>query len=658
MVKISVLGRTVEVDDAFKSLSPEEQQATVDDIGAKIEQGEASSGRNKQLAASRGAVEGLPIVGPYIASGVEHAAAALRAPFTDKDFSQELEGIQNRVSQSTEANPDERFAGNVVGGIMGSAPMVMAAPAAFGAGTGPLLARSGAAALSGAAVNVADTAARKQTLNPDELIPAAGLGALTGSVGPVIGQAIGAGVRGIANSRLAKALSAETGLPAKAIKKVAAALGRDAPDMPGGPAAALDRLGPEATLMDIGPNLRQQAGSLAATPGPAQTTIRSSIAERTAGANQRMGDAITENLGDAPIPSQVQAGIRQSQQALSPEYTEVLRGARAVDTTPVAEGLEQQAVNLRGKAQRAVQQVRQMLNVTGENALDPNPGTLLQTRHAIDGMLDGEADANVIRALTNARRGIDDELARAVPGIKDVDAKYAELARQNTAVDRGQQVLDSGRTSPRPAELAQEVQEGALPQGTQIGPSAAPFRLRQGTRAEIDRIVGTNANDVAAVNRIIKGEGDWNRQKLETLFGKDRSQRLFDVLERERTFANTADVVTRNSESASRLAGQQDIAGAPKSGGFTEGFNFGGFSGVARTAATKLGRKVVDALINGNADQRNDAIAKVLSSKDKSLAEALMRLTQSSDVPAKTVNDIARSLVSGSGPTVERLRGQ
>src|SRR5690606_16405243 len=128
--------------------------------------------------------------------------------------------------------------------------------------------------------------------------------------------------------------------------------------------------------------------------------------------------------------------------------------------------------------------------------LDPNPRTLLNTRHAIDGILftDGAAaplDSNVRRVLGQARRDIDAELAAKVPGIKDVDARYSELASQAKAVETGERTLVSGRKEViRPQEL-----DDMLAGGTSIvGPSGVPFRISQGTRAEIDRIIGTTGN--------------------------------------------------------------------------------------------------------------------------------------------------------------------
>ncbi|MEZ2132412.1 MULTISPECIES: hypothetical protein [unclassified Sinorhizobium] len=112
-------------------------------------------------------------------------------------------------------------------------------------------------------------------------------------------------------------------------------------------------------------------------------------------------------------------------------------------------------------------------------------------------------------------------------------------AAEQRAFDRGRTVLDRDRTAPTPQELAKELQEGALPHAGQIGPGTTSFRLSQGTVDELKRIVGTKGDDIAELNRLIKG-GDWNRARLSSVFGEERADRLFRTLENERIFADTA----------------------------------------------------------------------------------------------------------------------
>lgn len=401
----------------------------------------------------------------------------------------------------------------------------------------------------------------------------------------------------------------------------------------------LGELGPDATLMDIGPNLRQEGQRIYAKGGEGRGIIDSTLTPRDQGANARIRGELDQNLGPAPLPSQIDETISAGQEALSPAYEQVLRNARRVDTTNIAHHLESEAVNLRGRAQQAVQRVRGMLNITGADELDPNPRTLFETRKAIDGMIANETDTNALRVLGRVRREVDDELARAVPGIKEVDAPHAELSRQREAVGRGQQVLDSGRTAPRPQELAQEVQQGALPQGRQIGPSAAPMRLRQGARAEIERIVGTNANDRVALQRLIKGEGDWNRERLATLFGQDRADRMLAILERESTFAETSNRIMKNSATAERLP-----EGGSGGFGIREAAMAGGPKGAAYGAAIKGAEKAIEKIGLRNTERSDTNVARLLTTTDRNrIVTALLSANGGRPVPQAQIDAAIRA---------------
>jgi hypothetical protein len=312
--------------------------------------------------------------------------------------------------------------------------------------------------------------------------------------------------------------------------------------------AELQRLGPHATLADVSPEWYGVARGAAARPGH-RDAIVNALLERQAGSNQRLGQDLDTSLGSVRNPGRTEEYLRDSRRALGPEYERALAGARAVDTQGIANALDTQIINSRGASQAALRAVRDDLNIPGQNVLDPHPRALLASRNALDGLLGSEANADVRRNLTAARQLIDAELAHAVPGIKDVDAQYAELSRQSTGLTRGSEVLDSGKTAIRPEDLAEEMRAGVQPQGTQVGPSAVPQRIREGARAEIDRIAGTSANDAVALQRLVKGEGDWNRDKLRTLFGPQADDAL-NAIDRESLFNQTRNTVTGGSATA------------------------------------------------------------------------------------------------------------
>ena len=144
-------------------------------------------------AIGRGLINGVPVVGPYLLGGVNRVAAGVRSLKNDTKFSDELRRVEQFGEATAKENPIASTVGEIGGGVVGTAPLVMAAPAAFGAGAGPPLVRSGAGLASGAALGAADAAVRSDgDLTATGV--GAGLGGAFGAAGPGVGHLVGKGV--------------------------------------------------------------------------------------------------------------------------------------------------------------------------------------------------------------------------------------------------------------------------------------------------------------------------------------------------------------------------------------------------------------------------------------------------------------------------------
>lgn len=632
----------------------------------------AASGGQGELSVNnvvRSAATGVPIIGGAL-NQMNAATNAALAPLLNPLFSEEnqLKGAtfaeRRAESLRQQQGMDRDFsaqhpvvdtAAQIAGGVAGVAPAMMAAPAAFGGGGGTMVARSMASMLTGGGIGGADAAVRS---GAD--LRSTGLGGLTGGGLGLIAPGVSSGA-----GRVAAALADRVGGFSKptgvlsALPKPAANYAFETLGDPARQAALradLERLGPQAMLADVSPEWMGVARGAASQPGM-RDEIAVPLLTRDAAKNTRLRADMDSAIGAPPIPSQVEAGVAAGQRDLGPRYGEVFRGARAVNTEPLAHIIEADAINMRGPAQRAAQQVRGMLDIHGAPGnLDPNPGTLFQTRQAIDGMLAGETNPQVIRTLSGYRQRVDDMLAQAVPGIKDVDAQFAELARQRDALGRGQQALESGRTAPRPQELAEEVRQGALPQGRMVGPSAAPLRMRQGARAELDRVVGTNANDPAALQRLVRSEGDWNRDRLRTLFGSGADD-VLNAVDRETTFFRTNNRVTSGSDTAmaNRFGDFLDQAATP-----SQIPTDTTIAGLILRGAQKAGQKA----LGSNAEERAARFAKDLGrlavaqgdARDR-IVQSLMDTTrrrQSLDPINNAAREVARLLLASSPPVANQ----
>lgn len=611
----------------------------------------AAGGSGAFGAATTSYINGMPIAGPMLLGATQRGAAALSSAINGKGYDENLKEAQALTEAAQEAHPRVSTAAGITGAVAGTLPMVAAAPTLFGGGSAGLLTRSGMSMVSGGVVGGSDAAVRSGG-DAGEIWNGIKWGGGLGLVGPAVGKAVGAGARKLADLYRTSQAAQAAGTKLGTVNQIAKAIAGDGLDE-AGVRLRLDQLGPEGMIADLGPNTQGKAAALAAMPGRGQDVMRSALEARQAGANARIADVVDETMGRNVIPSFVDEGIQANQRVLGPEYQRLFQNVRPHDFLPIADDLDRQIHTLRGDAQRALRQVRGMLNTTGTNRVSNDPRVAFQTRQAIDGMLGTEADTKVIAALTEARQMIDDSLTRAVPRLKEVDAVYAELARQREALTRGQSVLDHGRTAPRPAELEREIAEGALPQGEQIGPSAVSFRLSQGARAEVDRILGSNANDIARLSKLVKSEGDWNRARLAQLFGQEKADRLFGVLDNELTFARTRQAVTSNSETARRLQHITDLGGTGDPNLARNAYAAGGAAGAVRAAGIRTADKLANAILGGRREGANASLAEAMVSNRDALVDALAQAQRRGQNP-KLVEDLAKSILLGSGTSGAR----
>ena len=96
------------------------------------------------------------------------------------------------------------------------------------------------------------------------------------------------------------------------------------------------------------------------------------------------------------------------------------------------------------------------------------------------------------------------------------------------------------------------------------------FMQRLGLRTEVDRHLGTQLNDRAALQRDLMGSGDYNRARMGTVFGEEPTQRLVGAVDREAAFDRVHHDVVRGSQQAQAAAAARDIAPREISAGSTD----------------------------------------------------------------------------------------
>lgn len=494
--------------------------------------------------------ENVPIVGPL----VDRAAQATGAQLGSMISGQSPEEVQAQRDVARARNASEQPVANAAGTVAGTVGPLMALGQTQLVGralgiTGPMAQRIAAGTVSGATIAGGDALARGA--GGTDAAQQAALGAALGGSMPLAERPMMAIARMLAGQ----------GTPAQ-IRAMDRSLNRAGID-PRDIGRRLDELGPSAMPLDLDPNLTRQGAAVASLPGEGQTTLSNAMTARQQGANARIQGDVDATLGPATSPMQFNQGIRDAQKALSPQYEAVLEGAQPVNVANIANRLDALEQDFTGDIGSALAKVRTMLNdkavimpksfgqaLNVQAPLISDPRRLLNVRHDLDDLV-GAAQGNQRRVLRDVRQMIDDELAKAAPGIKEVDKQYEALAKQREGFEQGQQALDSGRTALTPSDLRNVAQASS---------EQVLGAMSQGARSEIDRLIGTTANNITALKSALKGDGSWNRDRLVTLFGQDKADRLLNVLEREQTFANSFNKIMQNSETAARLAAQNEAA--------------------------------------------------------------------------------------------------
>ena len=231
MATITINGQKVKVDDSFLSMSPEQQDATVDEIAGQLgaapvvsqqpESDQSQALRSELSAMTQNPAKALydqrpgwqkPIVaaGDIADIGMDSAtfgfgnmaAAGMRAPFTDKSYSEELAAMRAGTNAARDRAGSAGLATDI--GASLAVPMAAAnrgASLAGRFGTGAMKGATGLGARAGLmGVEGAGYGALSAAGHGEDIGTGAALGAAGGAAGSVAGDAISAGLTGVSKA--------------------------------------------------------------------------------------------------------------------------------------------------------------------------------------------------------------------------------------------------------------------------------------------------------------------------------------------------------------------------------------------------------------------------------------------------------------------------
>lgn len=489
-----------------------------------------------------GMAEGVPVLGPYIKSGLQKASAGLSSIFDGESYDTNLKQAQAITDESQRAHPVINTTGQVAGAVGSMVPLGATATGARLLGmAGPNLgARLVASGLSSGAISAADTAARGGDLHD-----AGWSGLIGGGIGaavPVVGAGIEAGLRGIAG-RAAPMISAITNPTREASRRVGVAVSRDAAANPGGVLTAADEATAQAANIplvnaDRGGEVTRALARSAANQSPeARAGIEKVASDRFGAQGQRAVDFLKRvtngNVDDLALQEQIKLAAKT---ANKPAYDAAFKNpnARAVFTPALQELMQSPSIRAavskvpaRSADRGAVQGFKELGNPFSVNS----QGNYVLRQRADGSMVApslqfwDQVKVNLDSAIGKAKRGGDNPRVADLMGLKTklvneldyIVPQYQNARRGASAFFGAEDALEAGRNfakSPR-----------GIPEATKaFAKFTAPEReaFSTGYASElIDRIktVGDRTN---VINSIFKNQS--TRESLELALGPQRAR--------------------------------------------------------------------------------------------------------------------------------------
>jgi hypothetical protein len=592
--------------------------------------------------ASRGVLSQVDDVVRALANGVtfglmDRAASAAGAATgiggKFGDYSGNLEAQRAETDTFHKEHPIISTGTNIVGsavvplGAVGAIArgVTLGGKTLIGAGTGATLGGVQGAAESKDWTDPAQTA--------KDAAMGSGIGAFIGGSIPGAAKIIGPGVEKVANAIRGKA----EGMSRRATVPLVNAMEADTP---AAVRTQIDRLGPDAMLADTGPAMLGTAQGTSLLNNDARSTLQTALTDRNTGTNQRIMTDVNRALGPAEDPQTVTNAIRAHRAEVDAlHYPAALDRAPPVQTAPILttlDGMIKQAPvgSMENKALTNLKEMmlrkekKPLLDAEGYPQYDKfgnerfrdvpvseNDASIL---HKVKGELDNviEYDAPGLGvpagalqrqqgALKHLRGELNSALETQVPGYLEANRASAALARRGTAVDLGTQYLGGGKTTASPGRFADEFQR--LEPGEQIA-------FAKGSRGNIERALGTKANDLQALRTELQGEGGWNTAKIATVHGQDAADDLVATVDRNLKFRDTHGKVVENSQTAQRLASKDALKPTPASEAplIHSGMTIPGIL----AAGTKKGAAMIyDALTRSDPTRSYGEIAEILAAQ-------------------------------------------
>lgn len=527
------------------------------------------------------AVQGLPFIGEYSDEITGAIGNMVEPGLGDRAQAQQRETRDAMDRQ----NPKTSAALQVAGGIAGSIPMVAAAGPAMVANApaslfGKAIAGAGIGAISGGTEGAISGYGAGD--DGDRAKSAAMRGGMGAVLGGTLGGAVpiaGAGIRSVVERMKGldvKQISQALRINPNAAKVIKASL--EADDFAAAE-AAIKRAGGDAMLADAGPATSQLLDTAMQSGGAAARIGREAVEGRATQASKRVTGMLDAALG------RPEGGVKAASKGIAQRTSAIRQKAydraynSAIDYADDAgrniEGVLQRippktlnaAISEANDAMRAagVQNKQIMAQIGDDGAVAfkemPNVQQLDEIKKALGAIAQNETDAitgRITGAGIRAKKlagDLRDAMGDAVGAYKTATRLGGDKIAEDQALDLGRKLLSSGTSR----EAVADMMQGASKEAT----AAAQKGLRQyvdDTLANVQRTLTDPNTDAREAIKLVKDMSSRaNKEKVTAVIGDVKANRLFRALDEATAQLELRSNVSRNSATASRLAGQETV---------------------------------------------------------------------------------------------------
>lgn len=257
-------------------------------------------------------VAGIPVIGPAF----DKAVAGSNALIHGTGYQEELEKQQKKHERYTEEHPIGGRAAGIAGNLLMPVAPGGAAATALGM-SGPLPLRMMAGGATGAGIGATDAAVRNG-YDPNAILTGGAVGGTVGAAAPVIGNAIGAGYRGLSNWLGPKIPEPLSNLGTRAQEMLSRAFHGSTPESL---AATRAEMGPNTFAGELTPGGLGLTRGIAGGEDAAANEVRASFNERFGGSKGRIESTLNENVGQrANVPQTLEQLLDERSRTAKPLY--------------------------------------------------------------------------------------------------------------------------------------------------------------------------------------------------------------------------------------------------------------------------------------------------------------------------------------------------